>query len=253
MSSDKIEKNNKKNTHWKLLCLFPNIISHLYICCLLCVRSKEKKRGGRERRAQLYPATHVYILSMFSVLFFFSIFQDGGRWKKKYHKNINRSKEYHEATQTTDSDGIEKLGCVEKSVGVLRRVDKAHSRKKKKSKMREKKWRGKRKCPDQFSVIFSCYKNFCLFFKSPGTRDVRHREERMINTTKQGRFYVAAFTTNRHVTRRRFAGVRQLQCWLSLGALSKCLALELCIIIFFRFLPSPGPAMRWRRRRRTNE
>lgn len=46
------------------------------------------------------------------------------------------------------------------------------------------------------------------------------REERMINTTKQGRFYVAAFTTNRHVTRRRFAGVDSL----SLGALSKCLA-----------------------------
>jgi hypothetical protein len=49
----------------------------------------------------------MYILSMFCVLFF----QDGGR-RKKYHKNINRSKEYHEATQTTDSDGIEETGCV---------------------------------------------------------------------------------------------------------------------------------------------
>lgn len=55
------------------------------------------------------------------------------------------------------------------------------------------------------------------------------KREWYINTTRK--FYVAAFTTNRHVTRRRFACVSQLDVdSLSFGALSKCLTPEFCII-----------------------
>lgn len=135
MSSDKIEKNNKK-THWKLLCLFPNIISHSYISffsqiySICCVR--QRKRGGRETLFSL----HMYIHYLCCVLFSFflknisCVVKISHEEKKKkltkykkniQEKNINRTKEYQQSndTQTTDVDGLKKM-CIWKSAGVHR-------------------------------------------------------------------------------------------------------------------------------------
>lgn len=123
--------------------------------------------------------------------------------------------------------------------------------------MREKKWRGKRKCPDRSRWYFHATRIFpvlVLLEKAPG-RAVCDTEKRewYINTKKQSTEQKILccclhHKSSCHTTSLR--GVSRLQCWLSLGALSKCLALELCII--FSISSFSRAATRWRRRRTNN-
>jgi hypothetical protein len=101
------------------------------------------------------------------------------------------------------------------------------TQKKRQGKDEREKVAGETKMPRPFSVIFSCYKNFSCSraaSKSPGTRGVRHRQQRMIY--KHNKAFYVAFTTNRHVTRRRLMVL--VNSSLSLSVLYR--SVSLCII-----------------------
>jgi hypothetical protein len=114
VSSDKIEKNNKKKIHTESSYAYFPILFHIRIFAVCCVSAAKEKKGVGERDPRTHdsrPATHVYFIYVLCFVLL-SFFKTAGEGKKKYHKNINRSKEYHEATQTTDSNGIEETDCV---------------------------------------------------------------------------------------------------------------------------------------------
>lgn len=104
----------KMCTHWKLLCLFPNIISHSYIsrdiCLFVVSASNSRKRGGRGTTTLTsHSLVHMYMtLSMFCFFLFFISLKKcflvccknitWREWRKKSSEKISTAPKVYQAT-----------------------------------------------------------------------------------------------------------------------------------------------------------